>query len=213
MLKYRYLADQACDLIAGGVTHAMRDRFPVRVILDPYNPEGSTRHVNFVTSRRDRWPADPGKCHLNWIIYDQGWEAEFCRSVERHPKVLRYTKNHGLDFSVPYESMGRQREYRPDFIVHLDDGRGPGDPLKAVVEIKGQRDQSDLDKTRAMRELWVPGLWSLGGHGRWAFAEIDRPWEMMGDLAAQTGEAVAAMVEKTVAGAAGMETRQSKGAE
>jgi len=66
----------------------MIDKKPVRAILDPYNPVGSTIHVNFKTSKTNRWETDSRKSHINWIILDSDWEAEFCRVAESHPLVI-----------------------------------------------------------------------------------------------------------------------------
>ena len=54
----------------------------VRAVLDPYNPTGSSRFVRFNTSREERWKTDSRRCHVNWVIFDSDWEAEFCRVVE-----------------------------------------------------------------------------------------------------------------------------------
>jgi type III restriction enzyme len=56
------------------------------------NPSGSTRHVRFNTSRTDRWQTSPDRCHINWIILESDWEAEFCRAAESHPRVKAYVK-------------------------------------------------------------------------------------------------------------------------
>ena len=63
-LKYKMLADMASDRIVAGITRAFVGERPIKVVLDPYNPEGSTAHVNFTTSKPDRWEADPRRCHL-----------------------------------------------------------------------------------------------------------------------------------------------------
>ena len=76
---------------------------PVKVLLDPFNPTGSTAHVNFTTSKESRWQTDPRKCHVNWVVLDSDWEAEFCRVAEAHPKVKAYVKNHNLGLEVPYQ--------------------------------------------------------------------------------------------------------------
>ena len=55
---------------------------PIKALLDPYNPTGSTAHVNFNTSKTDRWETDARRCHINWVILDSDWEAEFCRVAE-----------------------------------------------------------------------------------------------------------------------------------
>lgn len=94
-------------------------------------------HVNFNTSRPDRWKTDPRKCHINWVILDSDWEAEFCRVAESNPRVKAYVKNHNLGFEVPYLHGSEPKTYLPDFIVLVDDGHGPDDPLHLIVEIKG----------------------------------------------------------------------------
>ena len=136
---YQELADRACERITRGiVTRHLGDR-AVKVVLDPYNPAGSTIHVNFTTSKETRWKTDPRRCHVNWVVCDSDWEAEFCRVVESHPRVRAYIKNQGLGLEVPYRSGSDARTYLPDFIVLVDDGRGEDDLLRLVVEIKGFR--------------------------------------------------------------------------
>ena len=101
-LLYKSLADTACTRIEAAITRSCSADKPVRALLDSYNPQGSTSHVNFTTSKKDRWQTDPRKCHINWIINDSDWEAEFCRVAEAHPKVKAYVKNQNLGFEVPY---------------------------------------------------------------------------------------------------------------
>ena len=82
-------------------------------MLDPYNPQGSTRHVNFTTSKKSRWKTDPRRCHINWVVLDSDWEGEFCRVVEAHPQVKAYVKNHNMGFTVPYTLGGESHDYIP----------------------------------------------------------------------------------------------------
>src|SRR5439155_26352133 len=95
--------------------------------LDPYNPAGSTPHVSFNTSKTDRLETKRDRCHINWVILDSDWEAEFCRVAEAHPRVMSYVKNHSLGFEVPYQFGSESRRYRPDCIVRVDDGHGEDD--------------------------------------------------------------------------------------
>jgi type III restriction enzyme len=136
-LMYQELADMACERITRGITASHLGANPVKALLDPYNPIGSTAHVNFTTSKSDRWQTDVRRCHINWVILDSDWEAEFCRVAEAHPRVRAYVKNHSLGFEVPYRFGSEARRYRPDFIVLVDDGRGDDDLLRLVVEIQG----------------------------------------------------------------------------
>jgi type III restriction enzyme len=86
-LMYQELADMACERITAGITRSLIGERPVKSVLDPYNPTGSTIHVNFNTSKKNRWQTDARRCHINWVILDSDWEAEFCRVAESHPKV------------------------------------------------------------------------------------------------------------------------------
>ena len=113
---------------------------PIKALLDPYNPTGSTAHVRFNTSQ-DRPLGDraPTAATSTGSILDSDWEAEFCRVAESHPQVRAYVKNHNLGFEVPYRYGSETRKYLPDFIVLVDDGHGADDLLHLVVEIKGYR--------------------------------------------------------------------------
>ena len=76
---------------------------PIRAVLDPYNPTGSSLHVNFYTSKASRWTTDSRRCHINYAMLDSDWEGEYCRVVESHPRVRAYIKNQALGFEVPYQ--------------------------------------------------------------------------------------------------------------
>jgi len=169
-LMYQSLADMACDDITNAIVRSQIGTEKIKVILDSYNPVGSTNYVAFNTSKAHRWETDARKCHVNWVILDSDWEAEFCRVAEAHPRVKAYVKNHGLNFEVPYRCGSEVHRYMPDFIVQLDDGRP--DPLNLVVEIKGFRGEDAKDKKSYMETHWVPGVNNHGGYGRWAFAEF-----------------------------------------
>ena len=182
-LKYKMLADMACERITAGITRALVGSRPIRAVLDPYNPTGSTAHVNFNTSKTDRWQTSAQRCQLNWVILDSDWEAEFCRVAEAHPRVRAYVKNHNLGLEVPYRYGSEMRQYRPDFIVLIEDGRGGNDPLQLIVEIKGYRREDAKEKKSTMDTYWVPGVNHLGTHGRWAFAEFTDVWQMQHDFA------------------------------
>src|SRR5690606_20314782 len=98
-----------------------------------------------------------------------------------------YVKNQALGFEVPYRLGSTTRRYLPDFIVLVDDGGGPDDPLHLVVEIKGVREIDAQIKAETMKTLWVPGVNNLGTFGRWGFAEftevlaIEEEWRKLVD--------------------------------
>lgn len=183
LLMYQSLADIACERITAAITRAEQGKRPIKAMLDPYNATGSTIHVNFTTSKTDRWESDPRRCHINWVVLDSDWEGEFCRVAEAHPKVSAYVKNHGLGLEVPYRYASETRKYIPDFIVQVDDGHGQDDPLNLIVEIKGYRREDAKEKKSTMDTYWVPGVNHLGNHGRWAFAEFTDVYAMQDDFA------------------------------
>ncbi len=171
-LMYQELADTACERIFAAITREGIDSRPVKAVLDPYNPVGSTAHVNFNTTKASRWEADPRRCHINWLVLDSDWEGEFCRVAESHPHIKAYVKNHNLGLEVPYRRGSEMRTYLPDFIVRIDDGRGDNDLLNLIVEIKGYRGEDAKDKKTTMDTYWVPGVNHHRDYGRWAFAEF-----------------------------------------
>jgi type III restriction enzyme len=186
-LMYQELADIACNRITAAVTKKFVGVRPIKALLDPYNPTGSTRHVRFNTSRTDRWDTSgpPPKNQVNWVVLDSDWEAEFCRVAESHPKVIAYTKNHNLGLEAPYRYGSETRQYRPDFVVFVEDGHGADDLLHLVVEIKGYRREDAKEKKSTMDTYWVPGVNHLGTYGRWAFAEFTEVYKIESDFKAK----------------------------
>jgi type III restriction enzyme len=202
MLMYEELADMACSRITAAITRQFLGERPIKAMLDSYNPTGSTKHVRFYTSKTNRWETSPTACHVNWAILDSDWEGEFCRVVESHPKVRAYVKNQNLGFEVPYRYGSECRKYLPDFIVLVDDGRGGGDLLHLVVEIKGYRAEDAKDKKSTMDTYWVPGVNHLGTHGRWAFAEFTSIYEIDAAFDAKVKEQFNTIIESAVRTAA-----------
>jgi type III restriction enzyme len=196
-LMYQELADMACERITAAITRSLVGEMPIKAVLDPYNPTGSTIHVRFTTSKKSRWQTDPRTCHINWVVLDSDWEAEFCRVAESHPRVTAYVKNHGLGLEVPYRYGSISRAYLPDFIVLVDDGQA--DPLHLIVEIKGYRGEDAKEKKSTMETYWVPGVNHLGQYGRWAFIELKEVYQIEADFAAKVEAAFDTMIDSVTA--------------
>lgn len=195
-LKYKTLADMACERINAGITRALIGDRPIKAVPDSYNPIGSTAHVRFNTSKTLRWEADARRCQINWIVLDSDWEAEFCRVAESHPRVRAYVKNHNLGLEVPYRYGSEMRKYLPDFIVRVDDGHGEDDLLNLIVEIKGYRREDAKEKKSTMDTYWIPGVNRLGIFGRWAFAEFTEVYQIESDFRARVEKQFNTMIEK-----------------
>jgi len=190
VLAYREIADMACEKMVHAIMVGPGQSKRQQVILDPYNPSGSTRYVNFNTSKLMRWQTDSRRCQVNWAICDSNWEKEFCRVLDHHPRVRRWVKNHGLGFEVPYRMGGVAHKYIPDFIVVVDDGRGDDDLLQLVCEVKGYRGEDAKEKKNTMVSFWVPGVNNSGRFGGWGFAEFREVYAMETDFSAAVDDEV-----------------------
>jgi type III restriction enzyme len=199
LLMYQELADMACDRITAAITRAFIGERPIKAMLDPYNPTGSTIHVNFNTSKMDRWQTDSRRCHINWVVLDSDWEAEFCRVAENHPRVKAYVKNHNLGLEVPYRYGSESRKYLPDFIVLADDGHGDDDLLHLIVEIKGFRREDAKAKKSTMDTYWIPGVNNLGSYGRWAFVEFTEVYQIEADFEVKVASEFDTMMDAVTA--------------
>ena len=100
MLQILSIAAQAAERIYNGIAAAIGDEERIRAVLDPYNPKGSTRHVGFMTSK-DLYTTGPAISHVNYVVCDSDWEAEFARAAEDHPRVLSYVKNQASALKCP----------------------------------------------------------------------------------------------------------------
>jgi type III restriction enzyme len=187
MLRLTELEHRAADKVFAAIVRAMKTTTKgdpiVRACPVEHDPVGSTRGVDFDTAR-PCW-ASPAKSHISHIVCDtESWEQKTAQALEDTPEVLCYTKNFNLHFSIPYTYNGQPKQYIPDFIVHLDDGRGPLDPLRIILELSGKKEGQDASgdikaaKASATRNLWVPGVNELAIYGRWAFLEVFDPWDV-----------------------------------
>ncbi len=195
---YREIADRAGQRIKAAIARAAQanqsdSKGRVKAVVAPYNPMGSTGDVNFTTGVRNRTPVarrfervvietSSHKCHVNRAVCDNNWEAMFCRIVDADPRVISYVKNHGLGLEVPYLDGNTPRTYVPDFIVQVDDGNGPDDPLNLIAEVKGYRGEDAVAKATTMQSYWVPGVNNLGCYGRWVFHEFTSTDRMVSEF-------------------------------
>jgi type III restriction enzyme len=184
----------AADRINNAITRAQRGPAVLKPILQPYDTLGSTRYVAFDTLKAT-YPTNE-KCHVNFVTLDSDWEAKLASTLEGMDEVEAYVKNQGLMFNIPYSIDGKERAYYPDFIVRVRGGsrfevqgstaeRSPAQPetrgsqpetLNLILEVTGEKKVDKQVKVATARTLWVPAINNHGGFGRWAFLEIDNPW-------------------------------------
>lgn len=160
-------------------------------LLRPYDPVGSTRYVDFDTTK-EVFVTHPERCHISHVVCDSGWEAHLAGKLEHLTAVRMYVKNQGLGFTIPYTIDGQQRSYVPDFIARVDDGNGDDDLLNLLIEVSGAGRRDKEHKVNTARNLWVPAVNNHGGFGRWRFIEVTDPWEAAGMIEAVVNEVAGA---------------------
>jgi type III restriction enzyme len=169
----------AADRIYRAIVKASGGDKRLLPIPKPYDTVGSTRNVDFDTTR-PTYRTDANKCHISHVVCDtESWEQKLAQTLEQMPGVLCYAKNHNLGFFIPYTINGTQHNYLPDFLVRVDDGRGRDNSggLNLIVEVTGAKDKEKEAKIATARDLWVPAVNNAGAWGRWAFVEISDPWD------------------------------------
>ena len=104
--------------------------------------------------------------HINQVVLDtQSWESSAAFHLEelaRDGIVACYARNEGMGFAIPYEYLGVNHAYEPDFIVRLKDGS------TLVLEIKGFEDNQTRAKHEAAQK-WVRAVNAWGRLGQWRF--------------------------------------------
>lgn len=182
MLMLSEFSHKAAERIYNGIVRAEQGNKRLKPLLHPYDPEGSTRHVDFDTVR-PVFSTRPDKCHISHVVADtDSWEQKLAQSLEEMDEVHSYVKNHNLGFSIPYTLNGVEKSYVPDFIVRIDDGHGKGDFLNLIIEVTGESKSEKAVKVETAKSLWIPAINNHGGFGRWAFLEIRDPWNSISEI-------------------------------
>jgi type III restriction enzyme len=181
-------ASDAADRIYKAIVASSSDTATLKPILRPYDTLGSTRYVDFDTTR-PVYATRADKCHISHVVADTGtWEQKMAQALEEMPEVIRYVKNHNLGFSIPYTLSGEEKNYIPDFIACIDDGNGGNDLLNLLVEVSGENRKDKAAKVATARTLWVPAVNHHSGFGRWDFIEITDPWDAENSIRAMIKE-------------------------
>ena len=104
-------AHDAADRIYKAIVESAAGTPALRPILRPYDVLGSTRYVDFDTTKAV-YPTAPDKCHVSHVVADTGsWEQKMAQALEEMPEVARYVKNQSLGFTIPYTLNGEEKQY------------------------------------------------------------------------------------------------------
>lgn len=177
MLLLAEFAHDAADRIYRAIVSSTEGKKTLKPILRPYDTLGSTRYVDFDTTR-NTFSTRADKCHISHVVADtESWEQKMAQTLEDMSEVVCYVKNQNLGFTIPYTLSGEERQYIPDFIVRMDDGHGYADLLNLIVEVSGEARKDKAAKVATARTLWITAINNHGGYGRWDFIEISDPWD------------------------------------
>lgn len=172
----------AAERIYNAIVWNNKEKAIMRPMLRAYDNVGSTRYVDFDTTRAV-YLTRPDKCHLNYMVADtESWEQKMTQALEEMNEVVCYVKNQGLEFTIPYTIEGEEKKYYPDYIVHVKDSTG--EILNLILEVTGEKRKEKASKVAAARNLWVPAINNHGSFGKWAFIEISDPWDAKNTLRA-----------------------------
>jgi len=173
-MLYHYDSKSICQQIHKGIVATRKDQESITPLLNIYNPIGSTKYVNGITTR----PVYPTKkSHVNYVVADTAsWEQIAAKALEELPQVQSYVKNAFLNFYIPYiKASKEEKAYFPDFIAKVN--LKSGEVINLIIEITGRNKEDKEDKKWFTENRWLPAVNGIREKypeikDRWAFIEI-----------------------------------------
>jgi type III restriction enzyme len=182
LLLLHGLANDAAGRIYHAIVRSTAGDKALKPILRPYDTVGTTRFVDFDTTR-PTYATRPDKCHITHVVADtDSWEEKTAQALEDMDEVLAYIKNQNLGFTIPYTLDGDERQYIPDFLIRV--ARRDAEPVNLILEVSGERKRDKVAKAATARDLWVPAVNNHTAFGRWAYLEISDPWDAQNTIRA-----------------------------
>jgi type III restriction enzyme len=139
---------------------------PLLPLPNRYKETGTSAEVDFKTTRPCFATA---ASHVNQVVADTAsWEQSAAFRIEQAAQagiVRFYARNEGMGLVIPYDYMGVDHAYEPDFLVRLAVTRGD---LTLMLEVKGFEDDQARAKHAAAKR-WIEAVNNWGRLGHWAF--------------------------------------------
>lgn len=139
------------------------------IFTNKYEKFGSTKFANGVT-RREVFETE--QSHVNYAVADSEWERIFAKTCEEVGQVKSYVKNDYLGFTIPYLKEGIERQYRPDFLLKVENSQGVKANL--IIEITGYN-KDKVEKKWYTKKNWIPAVNAVKekyDFNKWYFFEI-----------------------------------------
>lgn len=160
------------------IRHVGNRRERLRPMINRFDPEGSTRDVDFITRKR---VVTAEKSEVSHVTLDgkdgNTWEQLLTSELELNTNVHSYVKNDHLGFTIPYIHKGRSHSYIPDFLVRLVKHNGFDVDRTLIIEVSGSQKSPGPTKQKATtaRDSWCVAVNNHGGFGRWGYIEMTDP--------------------------------------
>lgn len=136
-------AHNAADRIYHAIVASTTGQKTLKPILRPYDTLGSTRYVDFDTTR-PTYETRPDRCHISHVVADtESWEQKMAQVLEELEEIVCYAKNQNLGFAIPYTIDGEEKNYYPDFLVRVQHGE---EPLNLIIEVTGEKKKEKAAK-------------------------------------------------------------------
>jgi type III restriction enzyme len=167
-VRRRILIALNMDTVVGHVSRfvQLQNTEQLQVCFDPDQAIGSTARMRtWYTTKPCEATTKPQISHA---VYDSVWEKAVADLCEREPCVSAWAKNDHLDFKVRYLYRGSSRNFIPDYLIRLSNGK------TLVLEVKGQDSEQNRAKRAAM-EIWIQAVNEQGGFSQWCFAVVFEP--------------------------------------
>ena len=105
---------------------------PLLPIMNRYKPIGTTASVDFTTKRSVH---STQRSHVSAVVLDSTWEQTAAFYLEQQTDhVMCYVRNDRPFLLMPYEYEGVARQYEPDYIVKLKNGKTLPESLAKQVK-------------------------------------------------------------------------------
>ena len=153
------------DTVVGHVNRFVRlhNTEKLEAVFDELQPIGSTSRMrSWLTTKPCRATV---RSQISHVVYDSTWEKAVADLCEKMPQVVAWVKNDHLDFVIRYLWRGSSRNFVPDYLIRLDNGK------TLVLEVKGVDDERNRIKRivresfRHCRERLPPGDYLLVPRG------------------------------------------------
>ena len=133
------------------------------------------------------------KSEITYADCDSSWEVALAQHLDEMPEVVRWARNKGLNWSIPYVVDRQQKRYWPDFVAVAPIGEEL--ELNIVIETKGLVREYDPTKRRWAQEYWVPAVnrhpkYGIAAGKIWAYLYLDSE-----ALVAQAKERIVEVIE------------------